>query len=154
MARSSLSSVRSSGLVASLVVLDEPIGESEFLTGEPDFGARLVIERAAGRPVQTGLGVGLDRVALRRSAGIIQRQVKCGARRRRVVDLDARVPAGVGQRVVLDAGRCGVDLVGIFLILNTFTITKDPTRPDVDARRILMGPFTVYNKDNVEAAAK
>jgi rhamnose transport system substrate-binding protein len=36
----------------------------------------------------------------------------------------------------------------------TFTITKDPTRPDVDALRVLMGPFTVYNKDNVEAAAK
>jgi rhamnose transport system substrate-binding protein len=37
--------------------------------------------------------------------------------------------------------------------LGQYTITKDPTRPDVDARRILMGPFTVYNKDNVEAAA-
>jgi rhamnose transport system substrate-binding protein len=34
-----------------------------------------------------------------------------------------------------------------------FTIEKDPTRPDVDARRVLMGPFTVFNKDNVEAAA-
>jgi len=36
----------------------------------------------------------------------------------------------------------------------TFTITKDPTRPDVNALRVLMGPFTVYNKDNVEAASK
>jgi rhamnose transport system substrate-binding protein len=34
------------------------------------------------------------------------------------------------------------------------TITKDPTRPDVQALRVLMGPFTIYNKDNVEAAAK
>jgi len=34
--------------------------------------------------------------------------------------------------------------------LGEFTITKDPTRPDVDARRVLMGDFTVYNKDNVE----
>jgi rhamnose transport system substrate-binding protein len=38
--------------------------------------------------------------------------------------------------------------------LGTYTIEKDPTRPDVDARRILMGPFTVYNIDNVEAAAQ
>jgi rhamnose transport system substrate-binding protein len=38
--------------------------------------------------------------------------------------------------------------------LGDYTITKDPTRPDVDARRILLGPFTIYNKDNVEAAAK
>jgi rhamnose transport system substrate-binding protein len=36
--------------------------------------------------------------------------------------------------------------------LGDYTITKDPTR---DAGlRILMGPFSVYNKDNVEAAAK
>ena len=36
--------------------------------------------------------------------------------------------------------------------MGDYTITKDPTR---DAGlRILMGPFTVYNKDNVEAAAK
>jgi len=35
-----------------------------------------------------------------------------------------------------------------------FQITKDPTRPDVDALRVLMGPFTVYDKTNVEAAAK
>jgi rhamnose transport system substrate-binding protein len=38
--------------------------------------------------------------------------------------------------------------------LGDYTITKDPTRPDIDARRILLGPFTVYNKDNVEAAAQ
>jgi rhamnose transport system substrate-binding protein len=36
--------------------------------------------------------------------------------------------------------------------MGEYTITKDPTR---DAGlRILMGPFSVYNKDNVEAAAK
>jgi rhamnose transport system substrate-binding protein len=36
--------------------------------------------------------------------------------------------------------------------MGDYTITKDPTR---DAGlRILMGPFTVYNKDNVEAASK
>ena len=38
--------------------------------------------------------------------------------------------------------------------LGTYTIEKDPTRPDVDARRILMGPFTVYTIENVEAAAQ
>lgn len=38
--------------------------------------------------------------------------------------------------------------------MGNYTITKDPTRPTIDARRVLMGPFTVYNKDNVEAAAK
>lgn len=37
--------------------------------------------------------------------------------------------------------------------LGDYTITKDPTRPDVDALRVLMGPFSVYNIDNVEAAA-
>ncbi len=36
--------------------------------------------------------------------------------------------------------------------MGTFTIEKDPTR---DAgNRVLMGPFTVYNKENVEAAAQ
>ncbi len=36
--------------------------------------------------------------------------------------------------------------------MGEYTIEKDPTR---DAGlRVLMGPFTVYNKDNVEAAAK
>ncbi|MFC2015889.1 sugar ABC transporter substrate-binding protein, partial [Chloroflexota bacterium] len=45
----------------------------------------------------------------------------------------------VGER--FEAGRMG-----------TYTIEKDPTR---DAGlRVLMGPFTVYNADNVEAAAK
>jgi rhamnose transport system substrate-binding protein len=35
--------------------------------------------------------------------------------------------------------------------MGDYTIEKDPTR---DAGlRVLMGPFTVYNKDNVEAAA-
>ena len=34
--------------------------------------------------------------------------------------------------------------------LGEYEITKDPTRPDVDALRVLMGPFTVYNIDNVE----
>jgi rhamnose transport system substrate-binding protein len=38
--------------------------------------------------------------------------------------------------------------------MGEYTITKDPTRPDIDARRILMGPFTVYNAENVEAAAQ
>ena len=41
----------------------------------------------------------------------------------------------------LKAGRMG-----------EYTITKDPTR--AKGLRILMGPFTVYNKDNVEAAVK
>lgn len=36
--------------------------------------------------------------------------------------------------------------------MGTFTIEKDPTR-DV-GNRVLMGPFTVYTKDNVEAAAQ
>jgi rhamnose transport system substrate-binding protein len=36
--------------------------------------------------------------------------------------------------------------------MGAYTIEKDPTR---DAgNRVLMGPFTVYNKDNVEAAAQ
>jgi len=36
----------------------------------------------------------------------------------------------------------------------TFEITADPTRPDVEgALRVLMGPFTVYDAENVEAAA-
>src|SRR3954447_18456878 len=37
--------------------------------------------------------------------------------------------------------------------LGQYEITKDPTRPDVDALRVLMGPFSVYNIDNVEEAA-
>ena len=40
-----------------------------------------------------------------------------------------------------DAGRMG-----------EYTIEKDPTRDN--GNRVLMGPFTVYNKDNVEAAAQ
>ena len=36
--------------------------------------------------------------------------------------------------------------------MGDYTITKDPTRPDVDALRVLMGPFSVYNKDNIDAA--
>jgi rhamnose transport system substrate-binding protein len=36
--------------------------------------------------------------------------------------------------------------------MGDYQITKDPTREK--GLRILMGPFTVYNKDNVEAAAK
>ncbi len=35
---------------------------------------------------------------------------------------------------------------------DTFTITKDPTREA--GLRVLMGPFTVYNAENVEAAAQ
>ncbi|RLT37867.1 MAG: sugar ABC transporter substrate-binding protein, partial [Chloroflexi bacterium] len=49
------------------------------------------------------------------------------------------IEAKEGQ--VFEAGRMG-----------SFTITKDPTR---DAGlRVLMGPFTVYNAENVEAASK
>ena len=36
--------------------------------------------------------------------------------------------------------------------MGEYAITKDPTR--AKGLRILMGPFTVYNKDNVEAGAK
>jgi rhamnose transport system substrate-binding protein len=36
--------------------------------------------------------------------------------------------------------------------MGDYTIEADPGRKG--AKRILMGPFTVYNKDNVEAAAK
>lgn len=36
--------------------------------------------------------------------------------------------------------------------MGAFTIEEDPGR--AGAKRILMGPFTVYNKDNVEAASK
>jgi rhamnose transport system substrate-binding protein len=45
-----------------------------------------------------------------------------------------------GERFV--AGRMG-----------EYEITADPTRPDVEALRVLMGPFTVYNAENIEAAA-
>jgi len=37
--------------------------------------------------------------------------------------------------------------------MGTFTITADPTRPDVPgALRVLMGPFSQYNADNIDAA--
>ena len=49
------------------------------------------------------------------------------------------VKAEEGQK--FKAGRMG-----------EYTITKDPTR--AKGLRILMGPFTIYDKDNVEAAAK
>ena len=50
-----------------------------------------------------------------------------------------QITAEAGQS--FDAGRMG-----------TFTIEEDPTR---DAGlRVLMGPFTVYNAENVEAAAQ
>jgi rhamnose transport system substrate-binding protein len=37
--------------------------------------------------------------------------------------------------------------------MGAYTITKDPTRPDVPgALRVLMGPFSQYNADNIDAA--
>jgi len=37
--------------------------------------------------------------------------------------------------------------------MGEFTITKDPTRPDVaGALRVLMGPFSKYDKDNIDKA--
>ena len=36
--------------------------------------------------------------------------------------------------------------------MGDYTITKDPTRDK--GLRILMGPFSIYDKNNVEAAAK
>jgi rhamnose transport system substrate-binding protein len=37
--------------------------------------------------------------------------------------------------------------------MGTYTIEKDPTRPDVEgALRVLMGPFSQYNADNIDAA--
>ena len=45
------------------------------------------------------------------------------------------------EGVTFDAGRMG-----------TYTIEKDPTRDE--GLRVLMGPFTVYNAENVEAAAQ
>ena len=50
-----------------------------------------------------------------------------------------QIEAKEGQ--TFEAGRMG-----------TYTIEKDPTRDE--GLRVLMGPFTVYNADNVEAAAK
>jgi rhamnose transport system substrate-binding protein len=45
------------------------------------------------------------------------------------------------EGVTFEAGRMG-----------TYTIEKDPTRDN--GLRVVMGPFTVYNKDNVEAASQ
>jgi rhamnose transport system substrate-binding protein len=50
-----------------------------------------------------------------------------------------KIKGDIGEEV--DAGRMG-----------KFKIEADPGR--AGAKRILMGPFTVYNKDNVEAASK
>ena len=50
-----------------------------------------------------------------------------------------QIEAKEGQ--AFEAGRMG-----------SYTIEKDPTR--AVGLRVLMGPFTVYNKDNVEAASK
>jgi rhamnose transport system substrate-binding protein len=37
--------------------------------------------------------------------------------------------------------------------MGTFTIEKDPTRPDVaNALRVLMGPFSKYDKNNIDKA--
>jgi rhamnose transport system substrate-binding protein len=36
--------------------------------------------------------------------------------------------------------------------MGTYTITKDPTRPNTNALRVLMGPFSIYNKDNIDKA--
>jgi rhamnose transport system substrate-binding protein len=36
--------------------------------------------------------------------------------------------------------------------MGTYTITKDPTRPNTTALRVLMGPFSKYNKDNIDKA--
>ena len=37
--------------------------------------------------------------------------------------------------------------------MGTYTIEKDPTRPDIpNALRVLMGPFSQYNIDNIDAA--
>jgi rhamnose transport system substrate-binding protein len=49
------------------------------------------------------------------------------------------IKAEAGQQ--FNAGRMG-----------TYTITKDPNRPT--GLRVLMGPFTIYDKTNIEAAAQ
>jgi len=36
--------------------------------------------------------------------------------------------------------------------LGEFTIERDPTRPDVEAYRVVMGGFTLYDKNNIEQA--
>ncbi len=50
-----------------------------------------------------------------------------------------KIKGDIGDEV--DAGRMG-----------KFKIEADPGR--AGSKRVLMGPFTVYNKDNVEAASK
>lgn len=50
-----------------------------------------------------------------------------------------KIKGDIGEKVM--AGRMG-----------EFTIEADPGR--AGSKRVLMGPFTVYNKDNVEAASK
>jgi rhamnose transport system substrate-binding protein len=45
------------------------------------------------------------------------------------------------EGVTFEAGRMG-----------TYTIEKDPTRDE--GMRVLMGPFTVYDETNVEAASE
>src|SRR5258708_3963672 len=34
--------------------------------------------------------------------------------------------------------------------MGNFTIEADPTRPGTSALRVVMGPFSVYNKDNID----
>ncbi|MCS6889976.1 MAG: substrate-binding domain-containing protein, partial [Chloroflexus sp.] len=43
------------------------------------------------------------------------------------------------EGVTFEAGRMG-----------TYTITKDPTRPNTNALRVLMGPFSIYDKNNID----
>ena len=46
-----------------------------------------------------------------------------------------------------------LDLSGTTITANIdYTITKDPTR--TKGLRVLMGPFSIYDKSNVEASAK
>ena len=52
-----------------------------------------------------------------------------------------QIEAKVGQS--FNAGRMG-----------RYTVEEDPTRLGTGALRVLMGPFTIYNKSNVEAASK
>ena len=52
-----------------------------------------------------------------------------------------QIEGGAGE--TFEAGRLG-----------SFTIEEDPTRPDVEALRVLMGGFKVYNADNVEEEAQ
>jgi rhamnose transport system substrate-binding protein len=52
---------------------------------------------------------------------------------------DGQLTGEIGE--TFTAGRMG-----------DYTIEEDPGRPG--SKRILMGPFTVYNSENVEAAAQ